>query len=89
VFENSLLRRIFGPKSDRRLEDTTQYEASQILHFTKCSKMITLRKIKWAGHVARMGVEEKFVQEFGRKTEEMARNGTILKAWTYTRMRRL
>jgi hypothetical protein len=60
VFENRVLRRIFGPKRDgvtggwRKLHN-------EVLHNLYCSpsiiKIIKSRRMRWAGHVARM--EEK------------------------------
>jgi hypothetical protein len=53
VFENRVLRRIFGPKSDgvtgdwRKLHDL--YSSPSII------RIIKSRKVSWAGHVARMG----------------------------------
>ena len=56
VFENRVLRRIFGPKRDengewRRLHNEelhSLYRSSSIVREIKC------RKLRWAGHVARM-----------------------------------
>jgi hypothetical protein len=57
VFENRALRRIFGPKRDevtgvwRRLhkkELHAQYSSSNII------RVIKSRRLRWAGHVARM-----------------------------------
>ena len=66
VFENMVLRRIFGPRRDevtgewRRL----QYEELNDLY---CSpnivRVIKSRRMRWAGHVARMG-EERVVYRF-------------------------
>jgi hypothetical protein len=53
VFENRLLRRIFGPKRDevigvwRKLHNL--YPSPSITRIVKSSKL------RWAGHVARMG----------------------------------
>jgi hypothetical protein len=58
VFENRLLRMIFGPKRDgitgewRRLhkkELNDQYSSPKII------RVIKSRRMRWAGHVARMG----------------------------------
>jgi hypothetical protein len=50
VFENSVLRRIFGPKRD---------EVTGILHRLYSSpsiiRMINSRRMRWTVHVARMG----------------------------------
>jgi len=60
VFENRVLRRIFGPKTDEvtgewrklhneELDDLYSYCSPNIL------RVIKSRRIRWAGHVARMG----------------------------------
>jgi hypothetical protein len=58
VFENKVLRRIFGPKRDevtgkwRRLHNKelyTLYSSPNII------RVIKSRILRWAGHVARMG----------------------------------
>jgi hypothetical protein len=58
VFENSLLRRIFGPKRDevtgewRRLHN----EKLHALYFsTNIILVVKSRRLRWAGHAARMG----------------------------------
>jgi hypothetical protein len=68
VFENRVLRRMFGPKGD---EVTGEWRKLHIgvLHNRYSSRNI-IRQIKssrmrWAGHVARMG--RKSVQSFGGK----------------------
>ena len=56
VFENGILRRIFGPKRDengeqRRLHNEelhSSYRSPDIVWMTKS------RRLGWAGHVARM-----------------------------------
>jgi hypothetical protein len=58
VFENRVLRRIFGPK---RVEVTGEWRKlnSEELHDLYSSqsiiKILNLRRKRWAGHVARMG----------------------------------
>jgi hypothetical protein len=58
VFENRVLRRIFGPK---RHEVTGGWRKlhSEELHNLYCSpsviRIIKLRRMRWGGHVARMG----------------------------------
>jgi hypothetical protein len=70
VFENSVLRRIFGPKRDevtgewRRLH----YEELNDLHSSpNIIRVIKLRRMRWSGHVARMG-EGRCIQGFGGET---------------------
>jgi hypothetical protein len=58
VFENRVLRRIFGPK---REEVTGEWRKlhNEELHDLYCStsiiRIIKSRRMRWAGHVARMG----------------------------------
>jgi hypothetical protein len=58
VFENRVLRRIFGPKRDeatgewRRLHNE---ELNDLYASPNIIRVITLRRMGWAGHVARMG----------------------------------
>jgi hypothetical protein len=57
VFENRMLRRIFGPK---REEDGSWRKLHNDELHSLCSspnivKVIKSRRMKWAGHVARMG----------------------------------
>ena len=60
VFENMVWRRIFGPRGDevtgewRRLHN----EELNVLYFSpNIVRVIKSRRIRWAGHVARMGDE--------------------------------
>ena len=58
VFENRVLKRIFGPKKD---EVTGEYrtlhneELSDLHSASSIVRVIKLRRMRWAGHVARMG----------------------------------
>jgi hypothetical protein len=58
VFENKVLRRIFGPKRDevtggwRKLHNEELYN---LYSSPSIIRIIKSRRIKWAGHVARMG----------------------------------
>jgi hypothetical protein len=58
VFENRVLRRIFGPK---RAEVTREWrklhneEPDDLYSSLNIVWVIKSRRIKWAGHVARMG----------------------------------
>jgi len=60
VFENMVLRRIFGPRSDevtgewRRLHNE---ELNDLYSSANIVRVIKSRRIRWAGHVARMGEE--------------------------------
>jgi len=58
VFENRVLRRIFGPKKDEVTGEWRKLHNEQ-LNDLYCSpniiRMIRSRRIRWAGHVARIG----------------------------------
>ena len=66
VFENMVLRRIFGPRRDevmgewRRLHNE---ELSDLYSSPNIVRVIKSRRMRWAGHVARMG-EERGVYRF-------------------------
>jgi len=60
VFENMVLRRIFGPRRDevmgewRRLHND---ELNDLYYSPNIVRVIKSRRMRWAGHVARMGEE--------------------------------
>jgi hypothetical protein len=58
VFENRVLRRIYGPKSDEVIGGWRKLHNEE-LHNLYCSPSIIritkLRRMRWVGHVARMG----------------------------------
>ena len=62
VFENMVLRRIFGPRRDevtgkwRRLHNE---ELNDLYSSLNIVRMIKSRRRRWAGHVARMGEERR------------------------------
>jgi hypothetical protein len=61
VFENRVLRRMFGPKRDeatgewRRLHNE---ELNDLYSSPNIIRSIKSRRLRWAGHVARMGKRE-------------------------------
>ena len=60
MFENKVLRRIFGPRKDevtgewRRLHND---EINVLYSSPNIVRVIKWRRMRWAGHVARMGEE--------------------------------
>jgi len=61
VFENRVLRRVFGPKRDevtgewRKLHNE---ELSDLYTLPNIVRLVKSRRMRWAGHVARMGQGE-------------------------------
>ena len=58
VFENRVLRRIFGPKRDEvtgEWRELHNEELNDVHCSTNIVRVIKSRSIRWAGHVARMG----------------------------------
>jgi hypothetical protein len=62
VFESRVLRKIFGPKRDegtggwRKLHNE---ELRDLYSSPSIIRIIKSRRMRWAGHVARMGKEER------------------------------
>ena len=50
VFENMVLRRIFGPRRDEVMGEWRRLHNEEL-------RVIKSRRMRWAGHVARMGEE--------------------------------
>jgi hypothetical protein len=65
VFENSVLKKIFGPKREevrgewRKLHNK---ELNDLYSYSNIVGVLKSRRIKWAGHVVRMG--ERSIQGF-------------------------
>jgi hypothetical protein len=58
VFENRVLRRIFGPKRNEVTGEWRELHNEGLCDLyssTSIIRIIKLRRMRWAGHVARMG----------------------------------
>jgi hypothetical protein len=58
VFENRMLRRIFGPKTDEVTGDWRKLHKEELHNLYSSPniiRMIKSRRIRWVGHVARTG----------------------------------
>ena len=70
VFENKVLRRIFGPKRDEVTEDWRKRhneELNDLYSSPNIVRVIQSKTMRWVGHVARIR-GERLVQGFGRET---------------------
>jgi hypothetical protein len=64
VFENRVLRRIFGPKKDEVIGGWGKLHNEELHNLygsPSIIRMIKSRRMRWARHVARMGGEEECV----------------------------
>jgi hypothetical protein len=78
VFENRVLRRIFGPKRDevtggwRKLHNE---ELRDLYSLPSIIRIMKSRRLRWAGHVARLGEKRRLIvgkardKETARKTK--------------------
>jgi len=71
VFENRVLRRIFGPKRDevtREWRKPHNEELNDLYSSPNIFRVIKSRRMKLAGHVARIGLKERRIHVFGEET---------------------
>jgi hypothetical protein len=72
VFENRVLWRIFGPKRDKirgGLRKLNNEELNDLYSSPTTVRVIKLRRMTWAGHVARMGDGRGVYRVLGGKPE--------------------
>ena len=78
VFENMMLRRIFGPRRDEVTGDCRKMHNEE-LNVLYCSpnivRVIKSRRMRWAGHVACMGEERGVYRVLVGKPEGKRSNG--------------
>jgi hypothetical protein len=69
VFENRVLRRIYGPKRDEVTEERRKILEEELndLYFSPIIRVTKSRRMRWAVHVARMG-EKRRIQGSGGET---------------------
>jgi hypothetical protein len=84
VFENRVLRSIFGPKRDEVTGDWRKLH-NEDLHNLYSSpsiiKMIKSRRMRWAGRVARMGDKRNAYRILVRKPEGKRPQGRPRRRW--------
>jgi hypothetical protein len=84
VFENRVLRRIFGPKRDevtgewRKLHNK---ELHDLYSSPSIIRIITSRRMRWAGHVAQIGEKRNAYRLLVAKPEERTPLGRPRRRW--------
>jgi hypothetical protein len=69
VFENRVLRRIFGPKRDEVTGGWRKLHNEELHNLYSSASMVRMMKsrMRWAGHVARMGKRILFGKPEGKR----------------------
>jgi hypothetical protein len=86
VFENRLLRRIFGPKKaevtggSRKLHNEELHDLYSLPSLIRITKS---RRMRWAGHVARMGEKRNANRLLVEKPERKRPLGRPSRRWMY------
>jgi hypothetical protein len=84
VFENRVLRRIFGPKTDEVMGEWRKLH-NEVLRGLYSSpstiRTIKSRRMRWAGHVARMGEKRNAYRLFVGKPEGKRPIGRPRRRW--------
>jgi hypothetical protein len=84
AFENKMLRRIFGPRRDEVTGEWSRLHNEE-LNDLYCShnivRVIKWRRMRWAGHVARMGEERDVYRVLRGKPEGRRPLGRPRRRW--------
>ena len=84
MFENRVLRRILGPRRDkvtgewRKLQNE---ELNDLYSSPNIVRVITSRRMRWAGHVARMGERRSIYRVLVGKLEGKRPLGRTRRIW--------
>jgi hypothetical protein len=84
VFENRVLRRIFGPKREEVTGDWRKVhneELHNLCYSTNIIRMIKSRRMRWAGHVARMVANRNAYRILVGKPERKRPLGRLKRRW--------
>jgi hypothetical protein len=86
VFENRVLRRIFGPKRDKVTEDWRKLRNEKLHNLYSSPNIIRMNKsnrMRWAGYVARMGEKRNAHKILAGKPErKRPLQGRYIGGWT-------
>jgi len=89
VFENMVLRRIFGPRRDKVMGEWRRLHNEELndLYAPNIVRVIKLRRMRWAGHVAHMREERGVYRVLVGKPEgrkplgDLGVDGWIILGW--------
>jgi hypothetical protein len=84
VFENGVLERIFGPKSDEVTGEWRKLHSGELHNLYSSPdiiRQIKSRRMRWAGHVARMGEGRNVCKVLVRKPEGKRPLGRPRRRW--------
>jgi hypothetical protein len=83
VFENRVLRRIFGPKRNEVTGDWRKLHSVELRNLYSSSniRQIKSRHMRWAGHVASMGEDRKVYTVLVGKAEGKRPLGRARRRW--------
>ena len=70
MFENTVLRRIFGPRRDEEWRRLHNEELNDLYCSPNIMRVIKSRRLRWVGHVARMGEERGCIGSWWGKRRE-------------------
>jgi hypothetical protein len=82
VFENRVLRRVFGPNREEvtgELGKLHSEELNDLYSLPDIVRVVKSRRMRWAGHVARMGEERGVHRVLVGKPEGRSQLGIILR----------
>jgi len=84
VLENMVMRRIFGPRRDEVTGEWSRLhneELNDLYSLPNIVRVIKSRRMRWAGHVARMGEERGTYRVLVGKPEEKKPLGRPRRRW--------
>jgi hypothetical protein len=84
VFENRVLRRVFGPKRDKvtgEWRKLNNEELNDLYFLPNIVRVVKSRRMRWAGHVARMGEDREVHRVLVGKPEEKKPLGRPRRKW--------
>jgi hypothetical protein len=79
VLDNRILRRIFGPKREKATGDWRKLHNQELHKFYSSPniiRMIKSRRMRWAGHIARMGRRGMHIGYCGKARRKMTSRKT-------------